>query len=103
MEVSVIAVNKLAIVLELRAGIGMSDSLLELIPSALIGHIGVYRAVTLHPVGVFGASAGPGRAIFILCDPMVATGNSAVYAVDVLKRRGASDKRIMVFGFGCST
>ena len=96
MEAPVIAGKKLAIVPVLRAGIGMSDGLLELIPSARVGHIGVYRDPdTLHPVEYLVRLPDLAERAFILCDPMVATGNSAVYAVDVLKKRGVSDEQIM--------
>jgi uracil phosphoribosyltransferase len=96
MEAPVIAGKKLAIVPVLRAGIGMSDGLLELIPSARVGHIGVYRDPnTLHPVEYLVRLPDLAERTFILCDPMVATGNSAVYAVDVLKKRGVSDEQVM--------
>jgi uracil phosphoribosyltransferase len=83
----VIAGKKLAIVPVLRAGIGMSDGLLELIPSARVGHIGVYRADDHRPVEYLVRLPDLEDRVFILCDPMVATGYSAVHAVDVLKRR----------------
>ena len=96
MDAPIIAGKKLAIVPVLRAGIGMSDGLLELIPSARVGHIGVYRDPdTLHPVEYLVRLPDLAERTFILCDPMVATGNSAVYAVDVLKKRGVSDEQIM--------
>ena len=96
MEAPVIAGKKLAIVPVLRAGIGMSDGLLELIPSARVGHIGIYRDPdTLHPVEYLVRLPDVVERTFILCDPMVATGNSAVYAIDVLKKRGVSDEQIM--------
>lgn len=95
-DAPVIAGKKLAIVPILRAGIGMSDGLLELVPSARVGHIGVFRdPQTLQPVEYLVRLPGTQERIFILCDPMVATGNSAVYAVDVLKKRGVSDEQII--------
>ena len=95
MDAPVIAGKKLAIVPVLRAGIGMSDGLLELIPSARVGHIGVYRDPdTLQPVEYLVRLPDVAERTFILCDPMVATGNSAAYAVDVLKKRGVSDAQI---------
>lgn len=95
MNAPVIAGKKLAIVPVLRAGIGMSDGLLELIPSARVGHIGVYRDPdTLQPVEYLVRLPDVAERTFILCDPMVATGNSAAYAVDVLKKRGVSDAQI---------
>lgn len=96
MDAPILAGKKLAIVPVLRAGIGMSDGLLELIPSARVGHIGVYRDPdTLHPVEYLVRLPDLAERTFILCDPMVATGNSAVYAVDVLKKRGVTDEQIM--------
>ncbi|MDP3671682.1 MAG: uracil phosphoribosyltransferase [Telluria sp.] len=95
-DAPVIAGKKLAIVPILRAGIGMSDGLLELVPSARVGHIGVFRdPQTLQPVEYLVRLPDTQERIFILCDPMVATGNSAVYAVDVLKKRGVSDEQII--------
>jgi uracil phosphoribosyltransferase len=96
MEAPVIAGKKLAIVPILRAGVGMSDGLLELVPSARVGHIGVFRDPSTHqPVEYLVRLPDLSERTFILCDPMVATGNSAVYAVDVLKKRGVSDAQII--------
>ena len=96
MDAPVIAGKKLAIVPVLRAGIGMSDGLLELIPSARVGHIGVYRDPDTHePVEYLVRLPDLAERTFILCDPMVATGNSAVHAVNVLKKRGVSDEQII--------
>ncbi|GAC1331522.1 MAG: uracil phosphoribosyltransferase [Collimonas sp.] len=96
MEAPVIAGRKLAVVPVLRAGIGMSDGLLDLVPSARVGHIGVYRDPATHqPVEYLVRLPDLAERIFIVCDPMVATGNSAVHAVDVLKKRGVSDEQII--------
>ncbi|GAA4016241.1 uracil phosphoribosyltransferase [Actimicrobium antarcticum] len=96
MDAPVIAGRKLAVVPVLRAGIGMSDGLLELIPSARVGHIGVYRdPETLEPVEYMVRLPDLAERTFILCDPMVATGNSAVHAVNVLKKRGVADAQIL--------
>lgn len=94
-DAPVIAGKKLAVVPVLRAGIGMSDGLLELIPSARVGHVGVYRGADLQPVEYLVRLPDPEERTFILCDPMIATGNSAVHAIDVLKRRGIIDERIV--------
>ncbi|NNG25835.1 uracil phosphoribosyltransferase [Telluria aromaticivorans] len=95
-DAPVIAGKKLAIVPILRAGIGMSDGLLELVPSARVGHIGVYRDPDTHePVEYLVRLPDTNERTFILCDPMVATGNSAVHAVDVLKKRGVPSEHIM--------
>jgi uracil phosphoribosyltransferase len=95
-DAPVIAGKKLAIVPVLRAGIGMSDGLLELIPSARVGHIGVYRdETTHHPVEYLVRLPDVEDRIFIVCDPMVATGNSAVHAVNVLKRLSVAGENIL--------
>jgi len=94
-DAPVIAGKKLAIVPVLRAGVGMSDGLLDLIPSARVGHIGVYRADDHRPVEYLVRLPDLDDRIFILCDPMVATGYSAVHAVDVLKRRNVPAANIM--------
>jgi uracil phosphoribosyltransferase len=96
LDAPVIAGKKLVVVPVLRAGIGMSDGLLELIPSARVGHIGVYRDPDTHrPVEYLVRLPDTAERIFILCDPMLATGNSAVHAVDVLKKRNVSDEQII--------
>jgi len=96
MEAPVIAGKKLVVVPVLRAGIGMSDGLLELVPSARVGHIGVYRDPDTHrPVEYLVRLPDLAERTFILCDPMLATGNSAVHAVDVLKKRNVSDEHIV--------
>ena len=95
MEAPVIAGKKLAIVPVLRAGIGMADGLLELLPSARVGHIGLYRDENHRPVEyVVRLPEVEGR-VFILCDPMIGTGYSAAHAVQVLKRRGVRAKDIL--------
>jgi len=95
-DAPIIAGKKLAIVPILRAGIGMSDGLLELVPSARVGHIGVFRDPATHePVEYLVRLPDTTERTFILCDPMVATGNSAVHAVDVLKKRGVPDDQII--------
>jgi uracil phosphoribosyltransferase len=96
MDAPVIAGKKLVVVPVLRAGIGMSDGLLELVPSARVGHIGVYRDPDTHmPVEYLVRLPDLAERIFILCDPMLATGNSAVHAVDVLKKRNVGDDQII--------
>jgi uracil phosphoribosyltransferase len=94
-DAPVIAGKKLAIVPVLRAGVGMSDGLLELIPSARVGHIGMYRDEAHRPVEYLVRLPDVEDRIFIVCDPMVATGNSAVHAVDVLKRRNVAGENIL--------
>lgn len=95
-EAPVIAGKKLAVVPVLRAGMGMSDGLLELIPSARVGHIGVYRDHDTHqPIEYLVRLPDLEERTFIICDPMLATGNSAVHAVDVLRQRGVTQQRII--------
>ena len=90
-----IAGKKVAIVPILRAGLGMADGLLELMPSARVCHIGVYRDPdTLQPVEYLVKLPEVEGRLFIVVDPMLATGNSAVYALDVLNKRGVADENI---------
>ncbi|WP_028879441.1 uracil phosphoribosyltransferase [Terasakiella pusilla] len=87
--------RKVAVVPILRAGQGMSDGLLELMPSARVGHVGLYRdPETQRPVEYLVKLPAVEGRTFILCDPMLATGHSAAYAVDVLNRAGVADKDI---------
>lgn len=96
MDAPIISGKKLVVVPVLRAGMGMSDGLLNLIPSARVGHIGLYRdPATHHPVEYLVRLPDPAGRTFIVCDPMVATGNSAVHAVDVLKERGVTGQQIL--------
>jgi uracil phosphoribosyltransferase len=94
-QAPVIAGKKLAVVPVLRAGIGMADGLLELIPSARVGHIGLYRDDNHRPVEYVVRLPEPEGRIFILCDPMIGTGYSAAHAVQVLKDRGVPSRNIL--------
>ncbi|MEM8588281.1 MAG: uracil phosphoribosyltransferase [Pseudomonadota bacterium] len=95
MDAPVLAGKKVAIVSILRAGIGMVEGLHELIPSAREGHIGLYRdPETKMPVEYLVKLPKAEDRIFILVDPMLATGNSAVHAIDVLNKHGVPDQRI---------
>lgn len=94
MDAPVIAGKKLAIVPVLRAGLGMADGLLELIPSARVGHIGVYRDENKRPVEYYVRLPEIEDRVFIVCDPMIGTGYSAAHAVSVLKGRGVAAERI---------
>lgn len=89
--------KKLTLVPVLRAGLGMADGMLRLMPSARIGHIGMYRDHdTLEPVDYyFKIPAEPEARDFIVLDPMLATGGSAVAAVSALVRRGATRVRFV--------
>ena len=86
--------KKCVIVPVLRAGLGMSDALLTLMPSARVGHIGLYRDENHRPVEyLVKLPAQLDGRTFIVVDPMVATGYSA-HAVDVLKKRGVPGESI---------
>lgn len=79
----------------LRAGLGMTDGLLALIPTACVGHIGVYRDETTHlPKEYLVRLPSPGHDHYIVCDPMVATGHSGAHAVDVLIKNGVPEEKI---------
>ena len=98
----VLAGKKLAIVPVLRAGLGMVDTMVALIPSAKIGHIGLYRDPETHmPVEYYCKLPEDiaNRHVFVV-DPMLATGGSAVAAIDFLKKRGCKNI-IMMNIIGC--
>jgi len=89
--------KKVAIVPILRAGLGMVDGLLELIPVAKVGHIGLYRNEETHKP-VFYYCKLPfdiAQRTIIVTDPMLATGGSACDAIDMLKEKGCSSIRLM--------
>ena len=97
-----LAGKKLAIVPILRAGLGMVDAMVDLIPSAKIGHIGLYRdPVTHEPVEYYCKLPEDvdKRMVFVV-DPMLATGGSAVAAIDFLKKHGCKNI-IMMNIIGC--
>ncbi len=81
----------------LRAGIGMVDGLLELMPFAHVGHIGLYRDEETHlPVEYYyKMPEGVENSVIIVVDPMLATGGSAADAIDNLKARGCTNIRLM--------
>lgn len=81
----------------LRAGIGMTDGILSVMPEARVGHIGVYRdEESLQPVSYYGKfPADVARSHVLLVDPMLATGGSAVFAADHLKELGCTDIRMI--------
>ncbi|MBT2583798.1 uracil phosphoribosyltransferase [Planococcus sp. ISL-109] len=93
----VLAGKKLGIVPILRAGIGMVDGVLKLIPAAKVGHIGLYRdPETLLPVEYyFKMPSDVSERELIVVDPMLATGGSAIEAVNSLKKRGATRIKFM--------
>lgn len=96
MKSPVIAGRKLVIVPILRAGIGMSDGLLDLIPNARSGHIGIYRNAQKKAVEYFVKLPSTLDRTFILCDPMLATGHTMRHAIDVLIEHGINMDRILV-------
>ncbi len=90
-KAKVLAGKKLAIVPILRAGLGMVDGMLTLVPSAKVGHIGLYRDPKTHlPVEYYCKlpSDIEDREVFVV-DPMLATGGSAIDAISQIKKRGA--------------
>ncbi|MBR6716808.1 MAG: uracil phosphoribosyltransferase [Oscillospiraceae bacterium] len=89
--------KKLAVVPILRAGLGMVDGILALVPSAKVGHIGLYRdEVTHEPHEYFcKLPGGIDERLVILPDPMLATGGSAIQAVDFIKAKGCTNIKFM--------
>ena len=92
-----IAGKKLAIVPILRAGLGMVDGLLSLVPVARVGHIGLYRDPDTHnPVEYYcKLPADISKRLVIVVDPMLATGGSAADAIRMLKNKGCTSIRLM--------
>ena len=91
-----IAGKKVVIVPILRAGLGMVDGLLSLIPSARVGHIGLYRdEETCKPVFYYYKMPEHKERLVIVTDPMLATGGSACDAIERLKRDGFENIRLM--------
>ena len=81
----------------LRAGLGMTDGLLELMPYAHVGHIGLYRDEVTHEPHeyYYKMPEGVENSTIIIVDPMLATGGSAADTITALKRRGCTDMRMM--------
>lgn len=97
MDAPILAGKKMALVSILRAGNGMLDGVLELVPSARVGFVGLYRdEETLKPVQYyFKAPESLKDRLVIAVDPMLATGNSSAAAIDLLKQAGATDIRFL--------
>lgn len=93
----VIAGKKLGLIPILRAGLGMVDGILKLIPAAKVGHVGLYRdPKTLQPVEYYvKLPTDVEERDFIVLDPMLATGGSAAEAINSLKKRGAKQIKLM--------
>ncbi|AXI57059.1 Uracil phosphoribosyltransferase (plasmid) [Pseudoseohaeicola sp. NH-UV-7] len=97
MDAPVLDGRKLALISILRAGNGLLDGMLELIPSARVGFVGLYRdEKTLQPVQYyFKVPDALEDRLVIAVDPMLATGNSSVAAIDLLKKSGAKNIRFL--------
>ncbi|WP_417271053.1 uracil phosphoribosyltransferase [Celeribacter sp.] len=97
MDAPVLDGKKLALISILRAGNGLLDGVLELIPSARVGFVGLYRdEETLEPVQYyFKVPDALEDRLVIAVDPMLATGNSSVAAIDLLKKAGATNIRFL--------
>jgi uracil phosphoribosyltransferase len=93
----VLANEKIAIVPILRAGLGMADGILRLVPSAKIGHIGLNRDEVTHDPHTYFCKLPKGieKRLVILPDPMLATGGSAIQAVDFIKAKGCKNIKFM--------
>ena len=85
--------NKLVILPILRAGLGMAQAILALIPSAKVGHIGIFRnEKTAEPqLYYFKVPQNSEQRRYLICDPMLATAGSAIKTIDILKERGIQD------------
>lgn len=97
MQAPMIAGKKLVLVSILRAGNGLLDGMLDVVPAARVGFVGLYRdEATLEPVQYyFKAPRDLADRLVIAVDPMLATGNSSVAAIDLLKQAGARDIRLL--------
>lgn len=97
MDAPVLDGKKLALISILRAGNGLLDGVLELVPSARVGFVGLYRdEETLQPVQYyFKVPQALEDRLVIAVDPMLATGNSSVAAIDLLKKSGATNIRFL--------
>lgn len=97
MKTKVLAGKKIGLVPILRAGLGMVDGMLKLIPAAKVGHVGLYRdPETLKPVEYYiKLPSDIEERELIVIDPMLATGGSANDAIESLKKRGAKNIRLM--------
>ena len=97
MEAPTLEGKKLVFASVLRAGNGLLEGLLDLVPAARVAHIGIYRDhETLQPVEYyFKAPAELDNRLIIVVDPMLATANSSIAAIDQLKKRGANNLRFL--------
>lgn len=97
MDAERIAGRKLAVIPILRAGLGMVDGVLDLIPAARVGHLGMYRDEVTHEPHEYYAKLPEeiGRRVCLVVDPMLATGGSAAAALQYLRGQGARDIRFL--------
>lgn len=96
-KTKVLSGKKLAIIPILRAGLGMVDGMMQLIPAAKVGHIGLYRdPSTLQPVDYYcKLPADIEERDIIIVDPMLATGGSAIEAVRIVKEKGSKNVKLV--------
>ncbi|MWC27261.1 uracil phosphoribosyltransferase [Paenibacillus sp. MMS18-CY102] len=96
-ESKVVSGRMLGLIPILRAGLGMVDGMLKLIPAAKVGHIGLFRdPQTLQPVEYYiNLPTDATNRLLIVIDPMLATGGSAIAAIDSLKKRGCEQIKMM--------
>ena len=96
-DVPMLSGKKLAVVPILRAGIGMVDGILALVPTAKVGHIGLYRDEETHEPHEYFCKLPDNisKRLVIVPDPMLATGGSAIAAVDMLKEKGCKKIKFM--------
>jgi len=96
-KTKMIAGKKLGIVPILRAGLGMVDGILQLIPAARVGHIGLYRdPETFEPIEYYcKLPSDSAERDMIVCDPMLATGGSAAAAISFVKQRGVKSTKLV--------
>ena len=96
-ELPMLAGKKLAVVPILRAGLGMTDGILALVPTAKVGHIGLYRDEVTHKPHEYFCKLPENieERLVILPDPMLATGGSAITAVDYIKEKGCRQIKFM--------
>lgn len=89
--------KKLVFVPVLRAGLGLAEGLLELVPAARVGHVGLYREPqTMTAVEYyFKVPDNLDERLVVVCDPLLATGNSAIAAIERLKENGARDIKFL--------
>lgn len=101
-KTKVLAGKKIGVVPILRAGLGMLDGVLRLIPAARVGHIGLYRDPETHLPVEYYCKLPPdvGEREMLVLDPMLATGGSSIAAIDILKKHGCNTIKLVCL-VGC--